>query len=78
MLYFIHSFELFSQHSCQVVHHRAPKCQEPETSGVFRILFRGGVQKFSGKVGVIAWREARGAATRLLGGFGGMLPRENF
>ena len=27
-------------------------------SGVSRILFRGGVQNFSGKVGVFAWREA--------------------
>ena len=35
--------------------------------------FRG-VQNFSGKVGVFAWREA----TRLVGGFGGMLHRENF
>ena len=25
-----------------------------------------------------AWHEARGKATRLLGGLGGMLPRENF
>ena len=41
-------------------------------SGVSRISFRGGgVQNFSGKVGVFAWREAhaaRGEATRLLGG----------
>ena len=29
-------------------------------SGVSRISFRGGVQIFSGKVGVFAWREARG------------------
>ena len=34
----------------------------------------GGGSNFSGKVGEFAWREA----TRLLGGFGGMLPRENF
>ena len=27
-------------------------------SGVSRILFRGRVQNFSGKVGVFAWREA--------------------
>ena len=44
--------------------------------------FGGGVQNITGKVGVFAWREApyaaRGEATRLLGGFGGMLPRENF
>ena len=45
------------------------------TSGVSRISFRGGVQNFFGKVGVFAWRFE---ATRLLGGFGGMLPRENF
>ena len=36
----------------------------------------GGVQNFSGKVGVL--HAARGEATRLVGGFGGMLPRENF
>ena len=40
-------------------------------SGLSRISFRGGgVQNFSGKVRVFAWRSARG--------FGGMLPRENF
>ena len=41
----------------------------------------GGVQIFSGKVGAFAWRfahAARGKAKRLLGGFGGMLPREIF
>ena len=50
-------------------------------SGVSRILFRGGVQIFLGKVGVFAWREAPCSAwraTRLLVGFGGMLPREIF
>ena len=46
-------------------------------SGVSRISFRGGgVKFFSGKVGVFAWRERE--ATRSLGGFGGMLSRENF
>ena len=51
------------------------------TSGVSRISFRGGFKIFLEK-----WRylhgakrhAARGEATRLLGGFGGMLPRENF
>ena len=53
----------------------------PYYRGVSRISFRG-VQNIFGKVGVFAWRgshhAARGKATRLLGGFGGMLPRENF
>ena len=44
-------------------------------SGVSRISFRGG-SKFFWKSGGICM--ARGEATRLLGGFGGMLPRENF
>ena len=42
-------------------------------SGVSRISYRGGGGgglKYFGKVGVFAWREARG--------FGGMLPREIF
>ena len=43
--------------------------------------FRGGggvVQNMFGNVGVFAQREAScGEATRLLRGFGGMLPREN-
>ena len=34
------------------------------TSGVSRISFRGGVQKFSGKVGEFAWREAPCSAWR--------------
>ena len=39
----------------------------------------GGVQNFSGKLGVFEWHEAPcSEATLLLGGFGGMLPRENF
>ena len=33
-------------------------------SGVSRISFRGGVQNFSGKVGVFAWREAPCSAWR--------------
>ena len=37
--------------------------------------FRGGVQISFRKVGPYA---VRGKATRLVGGFGGMLPRENF
>ena len=37
----------------------------------------GGVQNIFVKVGVFAWR-LRGEATRLLRGFGGMFPRENF
>ena len=54
------------------------------SSGVSRISFRGvggGVQNFSGKVGYLhgaSRHAARGKATRLLGGFEGMLPRENF
>ena len=50
-------------------------------SGVSRISFRGGVQKFSGKVGEFAWREAPCSAWQshaFARGFGGMLPRENF
>ena len=43
------------------------------TSGVSRISFWGRVQNFSGKVGVFA-----PCSARLLGGFGGMLLRENF
>ena len=39
--------------------------------------FGGGVQNFSGKVGVFnAWREA--PCLRLLGGFGGMFPEKIF
>ena len=51
------------------------------SSGVSRISFRRGVQIFLEKRGNLhgAKRHAtRGEATRLLGGFGGMLPRENF
>ena len=43
--------------------------------------FGGGVQNFSEKWGYLHGAKrhaARGEATRLLGGFGGMLPRENF
>ena len=50
-------------------------------SGVSRISFRGGFKIFLEKWGYLhsAKRHAaRGEATRLLGGFGGMLPRENF
>ena len=48
-------------------------------SGVSRISFRGGFKFFLEKWGYLhAWHAARGEATRLLGGFGGMLPRENF
>ena len=50
-------------------------------SGVSRISFRGGFKIFLEKCGYLhgASRHAtRGFATRLLGGFGGMLPRENF
>ena len=50
-------------------------------SGVSRISFRGGFKIFLEKWGNLhgAKRQAaRGEATRLLGGFGGMLPRENF
>ena len=47
-------------------------------SGVPRISFRGGggggVQNIFGKVGLFALR----FVTRLLGGFGGMLPQEFF
>ena len=56
-------------------------CVMTINSGVSRISFRGGVQNFSGKVGVFAWREAPCSAWQshaLLGGFGGMLTRENF
>ena len=43
-------------------------------SGVSRISFRGEGSKFFWKSG----GNLHGEATRLLGGFGGMLPRENF
>ena len=46
---------------------------------IYRISFRGGGGGV-GKVEAFAWRKtpsARGEATRFLGGFGGMLPREN-
>ena len=47
-------------------------------SGVSRISFRGGgvVQNIFGKMGIFA--AARGEARGLLGGFGGMFPREIF
>ena len=51
------------------------------TSGVSRISFRGGFKIFLEKWGNLHGAKrhaARGEATRLLGGFGGMLPRENF
>ena len=47
-------------------------------SGVSRILFRGGLKIFLEKWGFCMAPRARGEATRLLGGFGGMLPQENF
>ena len=50
-------------------------------SGVSRISFRGGFKIFLEKWGNLHGAKrhaARGEATRLLGGFGGMLPRENF
>ena len=50
-------------------------------SGVSRISFRGGLKYFWKSGGICnAWREAIRIilAMRLLGGFGGMLPRENF
>ena len=50
-------------------------------SGVSRISFRGGFKIFLEKGGNLHGAKrhaARGEATRLLGGFGGMLPRENF
>ena len=50
-------------------------------SGVSRISFRGGFKIFLEKWGNLHGAKrhaARGFATRLLGGFGGMLPRENF
>ena len=50
-------------------------------SGVSRISFRGGFKFFLEKWGYLHGAKrhaARGEATRLLGGFGGMLPRENF
>ena len=52
------------------------------TSGVSRISFRGGGFKlFLEKWGYLHGAKrhaARGEATRLLGGFGGMLPRKKF
>ena len=51
------------------------------SSGVSRISFRGGFKNFWEKWGNLHGAKrhaARGEATRLLGGFGGMLPRENF
>ena len=53
----------------------------PLFSGVSRISFRGGFKIFLEKWGYLHGAKrhaARGEATRLLGGFGGMLPRENF
>ena len=50
-------------------------------SGISRISFRGGLKIFLEKWGYLHGAKrhaARGEATRLLGGFGGMLPRENF
>ena len=50
-------------------------------SGVSRISFRGGFKIFLEKWGYLHGAKrhaARGEAMRLLGGFGGMLPRENF
>ena len=50
-------------------------------SGVSRISFRGGFKIILEKWGNLHGAKrhaARGEATRLLGGFGGMLPRENF
>ena len=50
-------------------------------SGVSRISFRGGFKIFLEKWGYLHGAKrhaARGEATRLLGGFGGMPPRENF
>ena len=50
--------------------------------GISRLSFRGGgVQIFLEKWGYLhgaSRHAARGEATRLLGGFGGMLPQENF
>ena len=49
-------------------------------SGVSRISFRVGFKIFLEKCGYLhgaSRHAARGEATRLLGGFGGMLPREN-
>ena len=54
------------------------------TSGVSRISFRGGegwykiVLEKWGYLHGVKHHAARGKATRLLGGFGGMLHRENF
>ena len=50
-------------------------------SGVSRISFRGGFKIFLEKWGylhVTKRHAAHGEATRLVGGFGGMLPREFF
>ena len=50
-------------------------------SGVSRISFQGGFKNFLEKWGYLHGAKrhaARGKATRLLGGFGGMLPREIF
>ena len=50
-------------------------------SGVSKISFRGGFNIFLKKWGYLHGAKrhaARGKATRLLGGFGGMPPRENF
>ena len=50
-------------------------------SGVSRISFRGGFKFFLEKWGYLHGAKrhaARGEATRLLGAFGGILPREIF
>ena len=52
-----------------------------KVSGVSRISFRGGVQNFSGKVGVSAWREAPCSAWRshaFVRGVRGHAPPRNF
>ena len=51
------------------------------SSGVSKFHFGGGFKIFLEKLGYLHGAKshaARGEATRLLGGFGGMLPRENF
>ena len=71
-------------HVCQYVfrnHVKSRKIYVSATrSGVSRILFRGGFKIFLEKWGNLHGAKlhaACGEATRLLGGFGGMLPREN-
>ena len=67
---------------CTELHYTALPCTTMYIhSDVSRISFRGGFKIFLEKWGYLHGAKryaARGEATRLLGGFGGIIPRENF